>query len=423
MRPRPFPHSLEINTMRLKSLNQEFVDTKLICPPGKPSVEFCCPIVLGMYVRVAQSKPGEGIYYLRFKGADKKTKHERLGRTSEVSLAEAREAAKRFKAELALGMHRPAPVVIDAPAEPPTLKAFFTSKYLPYVKQRKRSWRRDEELFRLRILPRFGSVRIDQLSRHEIQSMHGTLRENGLSPATADHVLKVLRHAMNLAVEWELIERNPLARVRLFNEDNRMENVLSDDQLQKLLNVLETDENRMACMILQFLLCTGARLNEALSAKWEHIDLTQQHWLIPAKFSKSKRPRPVPLNSSAMHVLGTLFHDQRSGYLFINRQTGKPYTTLQKVWDRIRCKAGFPHLRIHDLRHNYASMLINAGCSLYVIQKNLGHSSPLVTERYSHLTSKTTREAAEKASVLKPKVVPMPIAANGVPAGEQAWSR
>lgn len=397
--------------MILKSLTQEFIDGKLVCPAGERAIEYCCPVVRGMYVRVAETKPGEGIYYLRYKGADKKTKHERLGRTGERSLAEARDAAKRFKAELELGMHRPAPSPTSQPKEPPTLNDFYKFKYLPHVKQRKRSWDRDEQLFRLGLLPRFGKVRIDQLIRHEVQTFHGDLKASGLSPATADHHLKVLRHALNLAVEWELIERNPLARIRLFNEDNRMENVLSEVQLAALIKVLETDENRTACHIAQFLLCTGARLNEVLSAQWSHIDLQKRHWLIPAKNSKSKRPRPVPLNDSALHVLGHLPTREKGGHLFINRLTQKPYTTVMKVWDRLRNKAGLPHLRLHDLRHNYASLLINAGRTLYEVQKILGHSTPNVTERYSHLTSETLQAAARKASVLDVKVVPLSVAA------------
>lgn len=393
--------------MKLKSLTQAFVDGQLVCPPNMRSVEFCCPVVSNLYIRVAAGKPGEGTYYLRYKGADQKTKHERLGRTDEINLAEAREAAKRFKAELALGMHRPAVVVAEGPKEPPTLKAFYTSKFLPYVKQRKRSWRRDEELFRLRILPKFGNVRIDQISRHEVQVLHGAIKANGLSPATADHTLKVLRHALALAVDWELIERNPLAKIKLFNEDNQVENVMSEAQLKAFVAVLETDDNRAVCLIAQFLLCTGARLNEALSAQWEHIDLQNCHWLIPAKLSKSKRPRPVPLNTSAMHVLGQLQTRDKGGALFINRQTGKPYTTIGKVFNRIRKKANLPNLRIHDLRHNYASMLINGGRTLYEVQKILGHSSPSVTERYSHLSSETSRAAANTASILDAKVTPL----------------
>lgn len=393
--------------MKLKSLTQAFVDSQLVCPSTKRSIEFCCPVVGGMYIRVTATKPGEGIFYQRYHGADKKTKHHRIGPTAEVSLQDAREAAKRFKAELALGMHREVATVAEGPNEPPTLKAFYTTYFLPHVKQRKRSWRSDEQLFKLRILPKFGHVRIDQLSRHEVQVFHGVLKANGLAPATADHHLKVLRHAMNLAVDFGLIERNPLARIKLFNEDNRVENVLSEEQLKALVKVLEEDDSRPVCLIAQFLLCTGARRSEVLSARWEHIDLQKRHWLIPAKHSKSKRVRPVPLNDSAMHVLGHLPTREKGGPLFVNRQTGRPYTDIAKVWQRLRSKAGLPHLRIHDLRHTFASLLINGGRTLYEVQKILGHSSPKVTERYAHLSSSTLQDAANTASVLKPKVVPI----------------
>lgn len=393
--------------MKLKSLTQAFVDSQLVCPPNERSVEFCCPVVGGMYIRVTATKPGEGIFYQRYHGAEKKTKHHRIGRTTEISLHDAREAAKRFKAELALGMHRDVETVAEGPKEPPTLKAFYKTYFLPHVKQHKRSWRSDQQLFELRILPKFGDVRIDQLSRHEVQVFHGVLKANGLAPATADHHLKVLRHALNLAKDWDLIERNPLARIKLFNEDNRVENLLSEEQLKRLVKVLEEDDSRPVCLIAQFLLCTGARRNEVLSARWEDIDLQKKHWLIPAQNSKSKRVRPVPLNDSALHVLGQLPTREKGGNLFINRQTGRPYTDIAKVWQRLRLKAGLPHLRIHDLRHTFASLLVNGGRTLYEVQKILGHSSPIVTERYAHLSSQRMLEAANVASVLNANVVPI----------------
>lgn len=374
----------------------------LTCPPPASSIEYCCSTVPGLYVRVTASKPGEGIYYLRYKGTDKKTKHERFGRTGEIALDEARNLAKKFKAEVALGLHAAPAAVNPGKGAPPTLQDFYERKFLPHVKQRKRSWRRDKELFELRLLPRFGQQRIDQIGRHEVQVFHGGLKASGLSPATADHHLKVLRFALNLAVEWELIDRNPIAGIKLFNEDNRVENILTDEQLARLLDVLDQDPNRPVCLIAQFLLCTGARLNEALSARWENVDLGKRHWLIPAKNSKSKKPRAVPLNDSAIQVLMQLDTRAAGSHVFINRQTGKPYTTIMKVWERLRGKAGLPHLRVHDLRHTFASLLVNSGRTLYEVQQILGHTTSKVTERYSHLSSETLRNAASMASVLKP---------------------
>jgi integrase len=97
----------------------------------------------------------------------------------------------------------------------------------------------------------------------------------------------------------------------------------------------------------------------------------------------------------------------RDDYLFINRRTGKPYTTIMKVWNRLRNKAGLPHLRIHDLRHSYASFLVNSGRTLYEVQKILGHASASTSERYSHLSSKSLQDAANTASVIITSAMPV----------------
>lgn len=152
----------------------------------------------------------------------------------------------------------------------------------------------------------------------------------------------------------------------------------------------------MVCAILQFLLSTGARLNEALQARWEHLDIKKRLWKIPAQNSKSKRVRSVPLNDSAIAVLSQL---ETQEYLFVNHLTGLPYKTITKVWQRIRLKANLSNLRIHDLRHQFASFLVNNGRSLYDVQMILGHSSPVVTQRYAHLSTKSLQDAANSASV------------------------
>ena len=114
--------------------------------------------------------------------------------------------------------------------------------------------------------------------------------------------------------------------------------------------------------------------------------------------SKSRRLRAVPLNQSALKVLHQLDTRGQFEYLFINRQTGKPYTTITKVWHRIRQKAGLGHLRLYDLRHAFASFLVNSNFSLFQVQQILGHSDPKVTMRYAHLSTKALQEAANSAS-------------------------
>jgi integrase len=149
-----------------------------------------------------------------------------------------------------------------------------------------------------------------------------------------------------------------------------------------LLTVLRTDENRSVCLIAMFLLSTGARLNEALQATWDQIDQKNRVWKIPATVSKSKHVRSVPLNDAALDIINQLDTEGKFDYLFVNRQTGKAYTTIHKVWDRLRRKAGLKIVcRLHDLRHSYASFLVNSGRTLFEVQQILGHSDPKISMR------------------------------------------
>jgi len=380
---------VNLNTMDLDRLS---------CPEGKRRVEYVDKGGTGLYVEVRATSPGRGTYYLRYKDAAGKTCHQKIGRTEEMDLDAARSKARKLKAEITLGAD---PRAEDrAKKAVPTFGDFFKDHYLPHAKVHKRTWKKDSELHDLRLKAVFGGERLDRIRRHEIQAFHVALKNDGLSPAYADHFVKLLRHALNLAVEWEMLDRNPASRVHLFNADNRVEHQLDDDQLEKLLKVLRSDSgrNHTARMVALFLLSTGARLNEALRAKWREVDRENRVWRIPAATSKSKKVRSVPLNASAIDVLDRLDTEDRFDWLFVNRRTGKPLTTIHKVWDRLRIEAGLPHLRIHDLRHMYASFLVNSGRTLYEVQQILGHSNPVVTQRYAHLSSRALRDAADAAS-------------------------
>lgn len=378
-------------------ITAQFLKNGLICPPGKDRIEYIPEGLPGLYILVTAASPGQGTYFLRFKQAGtQKTQHIKIGRTTEISYAEACKRFTTLKGEISTGAD---PYVEEKARKAViTLDEFFNTHYLPYVKPRKRSWKRDEELYRLRIKDVFGHLRLNLLDRKSIQTFHASLLKKNLAPASADHHIKLIRYALNLAVEWEMLEANPAKGIKLFNVDNKVEHYLNGEQLERLLHVLRTDANRTVCFICMWLLSTGARLNEALQATHSQIDVANRIWRIPAANSKSKRLRAVPLNDSALFVLEQL--DGQEEHLFINRLTKQPYTTVMKVWDRLRTKADLSHIRIHDLRHCFASMLINDKRSLYEVQCILGHSDPKVTARYSHLHNATLQEAANSASVL-----------------------
>jgi len=391
----------------------------LQCPPGTTRIELCDSDCPGLYIEVRATSPGQGTAYLRYKDGTGKTSHQRLGTTPAISLADARQLAKQLKAEIALGADPKGSQ--KAKAEVLTYATFFTDHYLPYATPRKRSWKRDEELYRLRIKKVFGEKKLDAITRQEIQTFHTALLAEGLSPASADHHIKLLRQSLNISISFDMLERNPAAKVPLFNVDNKVENYLDDEQLQRLLAVLRSPSSpRSVCQIALFLLSTGARLNEALSAKWADIDRQTRVWRIPAAVSKSRKIRVVPLNDSALDVVGQLETEGKFDHLFVNSRistktgeqvgTGKPYTTIMKVWSRLRLKAGLPHFRIHDLRHQYASFLVNAGRTLYEVQQVLGHSDPKVTMRYAHLSTKSLQDAANSASIMIRGAMPVNVA-------------
>ena len=392
--------------MPVVKLSPSFIAQNLQCPPGKSRVEYCDTDLPGLYVEVRSTNQGQGTYYLRYKDANAKTCHAKLGRSCDIDLAEARTRAKTLKAEIQLGADPRG--AEKAKKAIPTFSEFFDDHYLPFVTPRKRSWKRDEELFRLRIRKVFGNKRLNQISRQQIQLFHTALKAEGLSAASCNHHIKLIKHSLNLAIEWGMLETNPAARVPLFHEDNKVEHYMNDAQLDALLKVLRTDDNRPVCNIAMLLLATGCRLNEVLSAKWSDVDLTKRVLVVRASNSKSKKLRSIPLNDSALDVVNKLDTKDKFEYLFINTQTGKPYTTITKVWQRLREKAGLPHLRLHDLRHQYASFLVNAGRTLYEVQQILGHSDPKVTMRYAHLSGKALQEAASSASVaMKGKLEPV----------------
>ncbi len=377
-------------------LTQQFVDQELHCPPAKKRVEWCDANSPGLYAEVRSVNPANPTWYLRYRDATGKTCHQRIGAVRDIALSDARKKAKELKAKIALGAN-PQQEAREAKAVL-TLKEFLEEKYTPYAQARKRSYTYDESMIRLRIVPTLGHFRLNELSRHQIQTFHTDLRNDGLAPATCDHHLKLLRSALNLAVLWEMLDKNPVAKVPLFREDNRLERYLSDEELNRLLVVLRTSKARMVCNAMLFLLATGARLNEALQARWAHIDKANRTWRIPAKNSKSKRVRSVPLNDAALEVLANLGTEGKNESLFINTKTKEPLTAVNTVWGRIRIAAGLPKLRIHDLRHQHASMLVNSGRSLYEVQAILGHSDPSVTQRYSHLSTRTLQDASNSAS-------------------------
>ena len=377
-------------------LTQDMINRgELKCPEHRRKIEYCDGGPSGVPGLLLEVAPGRGSWMLRYK-KDGHTKYVALGSSTDVTLSEARKAAKTMRARIVLGA--------DPRAEAKARKAAPTFdqlmiEYFKYVKPRKRSWDRDAEMYRLRIQARFGHLRLNQITRHQIQSFHTSLSDDGLAPATANHHIKLMRYALNLAVDWKMLDVNPAARIPLLAENNEVDNTLNEDELGRLLNVLRTDRNVAVCQIALFLLATGCRLNEALTARWDDIDLVRNQYTVQAEFSKSRRTRVVYLSPAALEVLNAVGTRGEYEHVFVNRARGQRYTTVARSWARIRSKAGLPKLRCHDLRHQYGRMLAEQGESLVMIGKLLGHlTHSAVTLRYAHVSAASQHAAAAGVS-------------------------
>ena len=157
--------------------------------------------------------------------------------------------------------------------------------------------------------------------------------------------------------------------------------------------------------IVPMLILTGARKREVLDARWEDFDFERRHWRIHT--TKLGKPRFVPMSDGVVSLLESLPRFDCE-WVFANPKTLKPYVSIFCSWNTARTKAGLADVRIHDLRHSYASFLVNAGRSLYEVQRLLGHTQIKTTQRYAHLSHDTLLDATNSVNTtLAGMFVPM----------------
>lgn len=390
--------------MAVVKLNASTLAT-LKCPAGQRRAEFCDTEVKGLYLLVSDT--GNQTFFWRTK-VDGKTTHRKLGRISEITLADARAEVTRLKEQQAVSAKQGNASTEAMRIEAMTLNDLWL-EYYPFAQSTiPRSAKRLEQLWRLRIKKRFGDMRLRDINQRQIQAFMMDLRNEGLSGASTDYHAALIRRMGSIAVRWGYLDANFAKGVQLYREYNGVENILTDDQLKALLQVLYTDSNRPICQLALFLLSTGCRLSAALTARWSNIDIENKLWIIPASNSKSKRQNSIPLSDSALAVLKQIDKKDEDEFVFTNRKTGTRFKNTFKPWDRIRTKAGVPFLRYHDLRHSFATYCVNNGRTLYEVSKLLNHADTRMSARYAHLSKSTLLEAANSvsskiSSVMQPK--------------------
>ncbi|WP_290809160.1 site-specific integrase [Herbiconiux sp.] len=270
-----------------------------------------------------------------------------------------------------------------------------------------------------RLMPKWGDVRLCDITRHEVKKWAGELRDEGLSPATVQRTVHLLSASLTAAVDAEILPGNVAYRLRLPPADNTKERYLTKKEQGRLLAQFEDDSVDQALVAL--LLGTGLRWGEAVGLQVKRVDL-QRKMLRVAEvwdnksrelkaYPKSKRRRDVPIPPWVARRIKPLMKNSASGFVFEIDGNVIDYSNWRnRAWSNAIIGAHLDdgEVTIHTLRHTYASMLVQAGRSLEEIGKLLGHLSPLTTQRYSHLAKVASDEVLDALSdpTQKPKKAP-----------------
>jgi integrase len=216
-----------------------------------------------------------------------------------------------------------------------------------------------------------------------------------LSPATANRHLSLVHRIFSLAVQWGYCEKNPASGINKFQGNNQHQRFLNNDEIRRLFDAADADDNVYAAAYLKILLLTCVRRSEGLAMKWEHLQLSgaKPMWYIP--HTKTGKSRYVILNPMALSILQDLPKVSGNPYVFPGKVEGQPINNPIKAFKRIINRAGIESsFRLHDILHTHASLIINNGGSLYDCQAALNHANSSMSERYAHLSSESMQKTS-----------------------------
>jgi integrase len=223
------------------------------------------------------------------------------------------------------------------------------------------------------ILPRLGSKHLHTITTRDVLSLQSAMAS---TPARANRAVNIVLRMVRVASQLGYKVRQ-LERPRLFTERKR-QRYLDREEAARLLGVLDREPS-LASVIIRLLLLTGCRKSELLSLRWDAVDCERS--VLRLEDSKTGA-RVVPLSSEALTLIASL---PRCGGQFVFAGRNGHVATFQRAWERIRRVAGLEDLRLHDLRHSWASFAVSAGISLPVVGAVLGHRHPATTLRYAHV--------------------------------------
>jgi integrase len=330
---------------------------------------------------------------------ERRTRRMSLGEYGAVTVDQARDKARKILGRVAHG-DDPAAERADARSAPSL--ADLARRYLDEhagPKKKRSSVEGDERNLRLYVLPALGRRKVAAIGLKDVADLHHGLRSK---PVQANRVLALVSKMLNLAETWGLrpLHSNPCPRIGRFRESRR-DRFLSGAELRRLGDALVAvekngSEDPAAVLAIRLLLLTGARRDEILGLRWQDVDLATGTLNLPDSKTGKKS---IPLGPAAVALLVSAPRLEGNPHVIPGRRRSDArFVGLQRPWARIRARAGLGDVRLHDLRHSFASVGVAANLGLPVLGAILGHRHPATTARYAHLDDDPRRAAAARIS-------------------------
>jgi len=400
---------------------------KSLTPAEKP-YEARDTEIKGFLLRVQPS--GVMTYYLEYRNPTGKRTRLKIGLSSNMSAAQARDEAKVQAGVVARGgdpqADKKVAKIQGERDSKRTLRAFLDKAYQPWAeshqKRAKENLRNIETQF-----DEFMTRKLDDINNWVIEKWRTKRLKSGVTPVTVNRYISSLRSVLSKAVEWGVIQHHPLARLKPIpvdhapkvrylepDEEKRLRKALTEREIKikterisankwrkdRSYPELESLDNKSFVDHLQPMVLlamnTGLRRGELFSLEWEHVDLKGAILTVHGAKAKSRRTRHVPLNDEALNILNQWRNASESKTLVFPNKDGLPFNNIKRAWEGLLKAAGVTKFRFHDLRHTFASKLVMAGVDLNTVRELLGHSDIQMTLRYAHLGPEHKAEAVSR---------------------------
>lgn len=401
---------------------------KQLKPLERKSYDVCDEVLKGFRLVVRPS--GTMTFVFCYRNAEKRWLKYTIGQYGTITTSQARELAKTKSAEVRTGRDiQQEKKDIRKKAEllrQQTLLVFFEEKYEPFLLAERKTGKKIAKQIRSQFIKIWGDKTLTDISPWLISSWRKKKLKT-VKPASTNRSLMYLKAMLNKAVEWGVVEINPISNVKQLKEDRKASvRYLTNDEEVRLRSALKLRENKyrearerkiqwcqerslkapkkieadqfvdhLMPMVL-IAINTGLRRGEIFDLTIDDVDLDQRILTIRGQKAKSGTTRHIPLNNEACSVIKRwMLLNLDSKLLFPNPKTGNKFDNIKNSWSNILADAGIVDFRFHDLRHTFASKLVMNGVDLYTVKELLGHSTIELTQRYAHLSQDHKMSAVE----------------------------